>query len=485
MLMLCAICSKVRNMKQVLMLFLAIFVSMQMPDARANPKYLLYQKMLKKRRAETPAQALVRAEKAKELIFPQLVDHFSPGTHRTFSQHYFIDDSDAKDTSSPVILYVCGEGACEGPSATPVVNAEAKKYHAYRIAIEHRYYGQSQPFATLSTENLKYLSMDQAIEDIATLQRSLQASMHLSGKWIVVGGSYAGELSAFYRLKHPELVVGSLASSAPVLAKADFFEYDEHTASVVPPACLAAIQSVTKDVETKLLQTDSAAAVKKLFNASGIANSVDFLYVVADMAATAIQYGFKDEFCNKITNVSASENLTEAFAKAGLSAFQQLDVTPMNDWVDGAKSLKPSDYSGTGMRAWLYQSCTEFGYYQIANPNLAESARSQQITTAYHDQMCSRLFGVTTPVNTAKTNSKFFNHLANQSVTNIFFTNGSDDPWSTLSLEASSQTALQNPALRFFTLLGGSHCSDLEEATTDAIKSANAQFDTMLAQWLQ
>jgi pimeloyl-ACP methyl ester carboxylesterase len=476
-------------MKQILIIALAIFVSMQMPEARANPKYLLYQKMLKKRRGEPPARALYRTANAKELSFRQIIDHFSPKAHATFSQRYFIDDSEAKDTSSPVILYLCGEGSCEGPSDTPVVNAEAKKYHAYRIAIEHRYYGQSQPFAKLSTENLKYLSMDQAIEDIATLQKSLQASMHLTGKWIVVGGSYAGELSAFYRLKHPELVVGSLASSAPVFSKADFFEYDEHTASVVTPACLAAIQAVTKDIETKLLQTDSAAAVKTLFNASGIANSVDFLYVVADMAATAVQYGFKDEFCGKITNVSSGENLTvdkltEAFAKAGISAFQQLEVTPMNDWVDGAKSLDPADYPETGMRAWLYQSCTEFGYYQIANPNLAQSARSPQITSAYHDEMCKRLFGISAPVNTVKTNSKFFNHLADPGVSNILFTNGSDDPWSTLSLETSSETALQNPALQFFTLLGGSHCSDLEAATTQAIQSANAQFDALLAQWL-
>ena len=479
-------------MRWTLALLLGILVIVQIPQAKADPKHYLYQKML---RARAAAQGFTADGTNAPTVtfqtfqFIQILDHFSlsasAANAQTFLQRYFVDSTYAAGPNSPVILYLCGESVCDGPTTSALVNAEAKKYHAYRIAIEHRYYGLSQPFPTLTTDNLKCLSMEQALEDIATIQKSLQSSMGLTGSWIVVGGSYSGELSAFYRLKHPELVIGSLASSAPVFSKADFFEYDQHTATVAPPACLTAIQNVTKDVETKLLQTDSAAQVKALFQASGIENNVDFLYVVADMAATAIQYGFKDEFCNALATPDALANPTAAFATEGLNVFQQLGTTPLADWVDGSVSLNPSDYeTGTGMRAWLYQSCTEFGYYQIANPNLAESARSQQITTAYHNDMCNRLFGITTPVNTDKTNQTFFDHLADKSVTNIFFTNGSDDPWSTLSLTGSSPTALANPALKFFTMEGASHCEDLARATTDAIKSAHTKFDTMLGQWL-
>jgi hypothetical protein len=45
--------------------------------------------------------------------------------------------------------------------------------------------------------------------------------------WISVGGSYPGALSAWFRYKYPHLVIGSLASSAVVLAVEDFKDFDE------------------------------------------------------------------------------------------------------------------------------------------------------------------------------------------------------------------------------------------------------------------
>lgn len=42
-----------------------------------------------------------------------------------------------------------------------------------------------------------------------------------------MGGSYAGNLAAWFRLKYPHITDGSIASSAPLTAKANFFEYME------------------------------------------------------------------------------------------------------------------------------------------------------------------------------------------------------------------------------------------------------------------
>ena len=147
----------------------------------------------------------------------------------------------------------------------PLINNLAKKLKAHRVALEHRYYGESQPFSTLSASNLKFLSTDQAIEDLAYFQKSMMSFQGFTGKWISVGGSYPGSLSAFYRLKYPQLVNGALASSAPVLAKGNFEEYDHHVARVAGPTCLFAIQTAVLDIENKLKTQTTAVQVKALF----------------------------------------------------------------------------------------------------------------------------------------------------------------------------------------------------------------------------
>ena len=51
----------------------------------------------------------------------------------------------------------------------------------------------------------------------------------VSKRWfIVVGGSYPGAMSAWFRYKYPHIAMGSLASSAVVQAIADYRAYDDH-----------------------------------------------------------------------------------------------------------------------------------------------------------------------------------------------------------------------------------------------------------------
>lgn len=46
-----------------------------------------------------------------------------------------------------------------------------------------------------------------------------------SSKVVTVGGSYPGNLAAWFRLKYPSVTVGSIASSAPLTAQTNFKEY--------------------------------------------------------------------------------------------------------------------------------------------------------------------------------------------------------------------------------------------------------------------
>jgi len=46
-------------------------------------------------------------------------------------------------------------------------------------------------------------------------------------KVLSFGGSYPGNLAAWFRLKYPHITDGSIASSAPLRAKTNFSEYME------------------------------------------------------------------------------------------------------------------------------------------------------------------------------------------------------------------------------------------------------------------
>lgn len=75
----------------------------------------------------------------------------------------------------------------------------------------------------MSTKNLKFLSSEQALADLAYFIESKQKELKLfKNRWIVFGGSYPGSLAAWFRLKYPHLAFGAVASSAPLLAKINF-----------------------------------------------------------------------------------------------------------------------------------------------------------------------------------------------------------------------------------------------------------------------
>ena len=97
------------------------------------------------------------------------------------------------------------------------------------LSLRYRFYGKSHPTPDLSTGNLRYLSSHQALADIANFHDYIVRQYKLTemNRWIAFGGSYSGALAAWLRIKYPHIVFGSVASSAPVLAEMDFYQYME------------------------------------------------------------------------------------------------------------------------------------------------------------------------------------------------------------------------------------------------------------------
>lgn len=77
----------------------------------------------------------------------------------------------------------------------------------------------------LSIESLKYLSSEQALADLAAFiqAKNTEYKFDKNVKWVAFGGSYPGSLAAWIREKYPNLIYGSVSTSGPLLAKADFY----------------------------------------------------------------------------------------------------------------------------------------------------------------------------------------------------------------------------------------------------------------------
>lgn len=422
------------------------------------------------------ADGTFRAE--EQLYFEQKLDHADPNSP-TFLQRYFRDSTYAENESSPVFYIICGEWNCAGTGSYGYAEGLAKKMKAHIIALEHRFYGESLPTSHLSTENLQQLNLDAAIEDLANFQRSMIKEEGLTGKWVAFGGSYAGTLAAFYRLKHPELIAGALASSAPVFMKPDFFEYDAHIAKVIgQTSCGDKVREAVKLIESQMSTEEGSQEVKKLFDSLDIRNDKDFLYVAADMVAAAVQYGRDKIFCEAL---SSSEDLVKGYAEGGLKVLRSMGYRPIDLSMQSAEKVEVT--ADDNYRQWIWQSCQEFGWFQVSNTR-GETSRSTQIDFEYHDLVCQRLYGTPMVTKHQELNDLWYSPLFDPKTSKIIFSNGGNDPWLTLSVtDATTET---NPLLSIYMMDGAAHCDDLRNLPKLlSVVAAQQQMSKVIIEWIE
>ena len=165
-----------------------------------------------------------------------VLDHFGSDGARLWDQRFFVDQSMWCGEGCPIFLMIGGEGTERAPSKHMFMGYLAEKHQAMMVSLEHRFYGESFPTSDMSNSNLKYLTSEQALADLAhfvqhltsfsystkggivdssaTPSLLLKAATH-SSKVVTFGGSYPGNLAAWFGLKYPQLIVGTVASSAP------------------------------------------------------------------------------------------------------------------------------------------------------------------------------------------------------------------------------------------------------------------------------
>ena len=95
----------------------------------------------------------------EEKLFTNFIDHFDMLDQRTYQQRYWVSDQ-YWTGEGPLFVYICGEYRCSVPDTRLYPFMVGSKYNARFLVLEHRFYGDSQPFDDWSLSSLQYLSAE-------------------------------------------------------------------------------------------------------------------------------------------------------------------------------------------------------------------------------------------------------------------------------------------------------------------------------------
>jgi pimeloyl-ACP methyl ester carboxylesterase len=162
-------------------------------------------------------------------FFEQPLQHFDlpRGLSPKFSQRYCTyDDFMVNASEAPVFFYTGNESPLEEYiNNSGLIWESAAHFKAQVVFMEHRYEGESMPDPGIPN-CMAYSSSIQALADFANF---IERHLFLSNDGgdndntsaprrpvIAFGGSYGGMLSAWLRMKYPNIVAGAIAGSAPI-----------------------------------------------------------------------------------------------------------------------------------------------------------------------------------------------------------------------------------------------------------------------------
>ncbi|QDS74972.1 hypothetical protein FKW77_005077 [Venturia effusa] len=455
------------------------------------------------------------ADKYPPHTIDQPIDHFptsskyAPHTKATFKQRYIFDASYYKP-GGPVYLFMSGENSYLGATylfQDGLLGLLMKATNGIGILLENRYYGESFPFNSSSTDELTYLSSDQTIADNAYFAQHVKLPGFNSSinapktPWIMYGVSLAGAQVAYSIKAHGDVLYGGIGSSAAILAAHEYPEWYKPIQKFGPSDCIASINEIIANFD-KLVDSKNKAAIQEFKNFFGLGELTDvrdFAQTIAFPLGGPLFYPtrswqeldwfpkFLTEdfwlFCKNVTNPDAPANIKQVdyalsrytngkpWTNLGNYAnYIQKYIVPTCDGapIDSSACFstqngKPpyqifqhrytlkicisethyAETTNNGDRSYLYQTCTEMGWYQVA-PKSGPALISKVLQVDYTQQWCTWAFppGKYNKIpTTPDTDSMNKYGGLNVSADRLAFIDGGIDPWRDLTYHSDNAPA--------------------------------------------
>ncbi|KAG6678984.1 hypothetical protein I3843_14G106500 [Carya illinoinensis] len=384
-------------------------------------------------------------EDFKTFYYNQTLDHFNyrPDCYSTFQQKYVINSKywGGPKSNAPIFAYLGDEAPLDSDQLFSVgfLTDNALQFQALLVYIEHRYYGKSIPFgsrkeAFRNASTLGYFNSAQAIADYADVLLHLKKNLSAENSpIIVVGGSYGGMLAAWFRLKYPHIVLGSLASSAPILYFDDisprfgYYSIVTKDFKETSESCYRTIRKSWAKIDRVASRPHGLSTLGKRFNTCCV-------------------------LCSAIDGASVGTD-TLGRIYAGVVAYMgHRSCYDMNEFKNA------TDQTNEG---WRWQTCSEI-VMPIGHENCKESMfPSAPFNLNQFINECKSLYGVLPRPHWVTTyyGGHDLKRILHRFASNIIFSNGLKDPYSSGGvLENISESVVA------ISTANGSHCLDINMA---------------------
>ncbi|XP_056139643.1 lysosomal Pro-X carboxypeptidase isoform X2 [Lampris incognitus] len=383
--------------------------------------------------------------------FEQKIDHFGFLEDGTFKHRYLVANQSWNPEGGPILFYTGNEGDiawfCNN---TGFMWDIAEELGAMLVFAEHRYYGESLPFGQDSysdSKHLNYLTSEQALADFAVLIQELKSTVtgaQLSPV-IALGGSYGGMLSAWMRMKYPHIVVGALAASAPIwqfpgmVPCGDFYKVVTQDFAKSGFNCdvnvrrswraIDNVSSTDQGLQWLSEQFGLCVPLKKREEALSLKGWLQETWVNLAM----VDYPYEASFLQPLPRWPIQVVCKYLGFESAVSDYQLLHGISQAaklyyNYTGRSSCLNTSETatSSLGFLGWYYQACTEM-VMPMCTDGIQDMFEPQEWNFQAFSDECHSLFGIRPRADWAGT---VYGGKDIASHSNIIFSNGGLDPWS-------------------------------------------------------
>ncbi|KAJ5730002.1 Peptidase S28 [Penicillium malachiteum] len=461
-----------------------------------------------------PATGSSSKDSIQASTFEQLLDHSDPSLG-TFSQRYWWNSEWWAGEGSPVVLFTPGEVAADEYTGyldnETITGLYAQEINGAVILLEHRYWGESSPYDVLNTENLRYLTLENAVQDLVYFAKNVDlefdtdsSSNAQNAPWVLSGGSYSGALTAWTESVSPGTFWAYHASSAPVEAIYDYWQYFKPIQEGMAKNCSADVSRVVDYVDeiANSGTKEEQQTLKELFGLGDLEHFDDFAAALENgpwlWQENAFYTGYSEffEFCDYVENVDAGASVVpgadgvglkkalQGYAKWFTTVYFPGSCASYGYWSDENSTACYDTYNASSPiftdmsvdneidRQWQWLLCNEpFFYWQDGAPSDVQTIVSRSVDAEYWQRQCPLYFPTVNGYTYASAKGKTAADVNSWTkgwdltdTTRLTWTNGQYDPWreSGVSSDYRPGGPLASRASAPVNIIpGGFHCSDL------------------------